>query len=238
MSEPRTVLVTGASRGIGRAICSRLLQEGCRVVAVGRSIEPPTDPAQLLVPVRLDLSRLDQLPRALSDLCRQHPQLDSVICNAGRGEFGALEQFSADRIRALIDLNLTSQVLVARAFLPLLKTRRRGDLVFMGSEAALAGGKNGAVYCATKFALRGLAQALREECSGSGVRVAIVNPGMVQTAFFDELSFRPADDPDCHLRPPDVAAAVWSILSARPGAAIDEINLSPQKKLICFDPRP
>lgn len=238
MSEPRTVLVTGASRGIGLAICQLLLQQGCRVVAVARSIESSPDPNQLLEHVRLDLSRLDQLPRALSDLARQYPQLDAVVCNAGRGEFGALEQFSADRIRALIDLNLTSQVLVARAFLPSLKTRRRGDLVFMGSEAALAGGKNGAVYCATKFALRGLAQSLREECSGSGVRVGIVNPGMVQTGFFDDLKFHPAEAADCHLRAADVAAAVWSMLSTRPGAAIDEINLSPQKKVICFGQRP
>lgn len=234
MNSQRTILVTGASRGIGNAICQRLLREGCRVIAIARSFagEPAAD--QPLTQLPLDLHRLDELPAALNSVARGHPQLDAVVCNAGKGRFGALEQFSAAQIRELIDLNLTSQVLVARAFLPLLKTRRQGDLVFMGSEAALSGSRNGAVYSATKFALRGLAQSLREECAGAGVRVGIINPGMVQTGFFDQLDFRPDDSPDCHLRPTDVADAVWSMLSARSGAVIDEINLSPRKKVIHF----
>ena len=104
----------------------------------------------------------------------------------------------------------------------------------MGSEAAVSGGKKGAVYSATKFAVRGLAQSLREECAGSGVRVGIVNPGMVNTGFFDRLNFRPGNAPGDHLTPEDVADAVWLMLSARAGAVIDEINLSPQKKVIQF----
>lgn len=234
MGHDRTVLVTGASRGIGEAICRRLLLQGCRVIAVARRFDDDTaaDPRLLRVP--LDLGRLHELPAALGGLVRQQPQIDALICNAGQGRFGTLEQFSEQQIRQLIDLNLTSQILIARAFLPLFKARRQGDLVFMGSEAALAGGRKGAVYCATKFGLRGLAQSLREECAGTGVRVGIVNPGMVKTGFFDALDFRPDDAPDCHLTPADVAEAVWTMLSARAGTAIDEINLSPEKKVIRF----
>ena len=234
MTGNRTILVTGASRGIGAAVSQRLLQQGCRVIAVARRFNSDVPANPHLRQIHLDLGRLDALPTALGGLVREHPEIDALICNAGQGRFGTLEQFSEQQIRQLIDLNLTSQILIARAFLPLFKARRQGDLVFMGSEAALTGGRKGAVYCATKFGLRGLAQSLREECAGTGVRVGIVNPGMVKTDFFDALDFRPDDAPDCHLTPADVAEAVWTMLSARAGAAIDEINMSPEKKVIRF----
>ena len=118
-----------------------------------------------------------------------------------------------------------------------MKQRGSGNIVFMGSEAALAGGKRGAVYSAAKFGLRGLAQALRQECAASGLRVSIINPGMVQTEFFNELDFRPGESSNNYILPDDVALAVQMILEARQGTVFDEINLSPQKKVIRF-PKP
>jgi len=235
MTHKRTFLVTGAGRGIGRAICERLLSEGCRVIGIGRQILQQACEHEQFHAWPLDLGDIPLLPDALQQLGREHQRIDGIICNAGLGRFGALEQFSADQVQELIDINLTSQVLLAREFLPPMKQRGYGDLVFMGSEAALSGGRNGAVYCATKFALRGLAQSLREECAGSGVRVGIINPGMVLSGFFDQLDFRPGEEDDQHLTPGDVAQALWLMLSVRRGAVIDEINLSPQKRVIRFD---
>jgi short-subunit dehydrogenase len=185
--------------------------------------------------MELDLSDLDKLPDALRDVSKQHPDINAVVLNAGVGRFGSLEQFSPHQIRQLIDLNLTSHVLLAREFLPKLKKQGISDLVFIGSESALRGGRYGSIYAATKFGLRGLVQALQEECSASGIRVGIVNPGMVNTSFFDELDFRPGDEADQHLLPDDVVAAVLLMLEARPGAVIQEINLQPQKNVIRFD---
>jgi len=119
--------------------------------------------------------------------------------------------------------------------LPRLKQRDRSDVLFIGSEAALAGGKNGAMYCASKFAIRGFSQALREECAKSGVRVSLVNPGMVKTPFFDQLSFQPGDDSDNYILPDDVADTSKLILSARQGTLFEEINMSPLKKVIKFN---
>ncbi len=230
----RTILVTGASRGIGKAIAQKLLDESYRVIGVGRDFTQAEPSHDNCTQVTMDLSRLDQLPEQFSGLRCNNPDIDAIICNAGYGRFGSLEEFSPEQIRQMIDLNLTSQILLIREFLPSLKTRGHGDIILMGSEAALSGGKRGAVYSATKFALRGLAQSLREECSSSGVRVGIINPGMVDTDFFADLSFQPGSDEDAHLIAADVAQAAWLMLSARPGAAIDEINLSPQKKVIEF----
>jgi NADP-dependent 3-hydroxy acid dehydrogenase YdfG len=231
----RTLLVTGASRGIGRAVCDRLLRESCRIIGVAR--HPPRDEmaAPDLILETMDLSRLDQLPAALRDLHKRFPAIDGIICNAGQGRFGSLEEFSPSQIRELIDLNLTGQILLVREFLPTLKAGGKGNIIFIGSESALSGGRKGAVYSATKFGLRGLSQSLREECAGSGVRIGIINPGMVQSDFFNGQGFRPGDQPDAHLLPSDVAEAVWLMLSARSGAVIDEINLSPQKKVIQFN---
>jgi 3-hydroxy acid dehydrogenase/malonic semialdehyde reductase len=232
--ERRTVLVTGASRGIGEAICQHVLGHDCNVIGIARSFSSEMLSQLNFTAIELDLSQTSALEPALKKLRKEHPAIDGVICNAGQGRFGALEQFSRNQIEHLINLNLTSQVLIARAFLPQLKARGQGDLIFMGSEAALSGGKKGAVYCATKFALRGLAQSLREECAVSGVRVGIINPGMVMSDFFNDLDFTPGEDEQAHLKPQDVADAVWLMLSARQGAVIDEINLSPQKRVIEF----
>ena len=228
------VLVTGASSGIGRAVCEKLLADGHSTIGIARDLGKfPCDHARYQAHA-IDLAALDELPEHLKALVAAYPALDALILNAGVGRFGALEQFSYSQIRALIDLNFTSHVFVARAFLPTLKKAGRGHLVFMGSEAALAGTAQGSLYCAAKFALRGLAQALRAECARAGIRVTLVNPGMVQSPFFDELDFRHGPASDNYILPEDVAEVIVQALTARDGIVLDEINLSPQKKVIEF----
>ena len=233
----RTILVTGASSGIGHAITTLLLRRGYRVIGLARDFSKAAFDSENFVAVAIDLSRLDELAARLETLIQKEPAIDGIICCAGSGRFGSLEEFSHTQIRALIELNLTSPIYLARTLIPGMKQRASGDIIFMGSEAARTGGKRGAVYSAAKFGLRGLAQSLRQECAASGVRVSIVNPGMVKTAFFDELDFQPGDAPDNYILPEDVALAVLAILETRTGTVFDEINLSPQKKVIRF-PKP
>ena len=220
MPDSRTILITGASSGIGKAIAEHLLGAGHRVVGVARDASRFPKHAEFIGHT-IDLADLDGVDGG-----------DGVVQGAGRGLFGGLEQASYPSIRGLVELNFTSQAYVARAILPVLKRLGRGDLVFLGSEAALEGKRMGAVYCATKFAVRGLAQALREECSRSDVRVSVVHPGMVKTPFFDALDFGPGDDPANWIEPGDVAAAVALILTARPGTVFDDVRISPLKKVV------
>ncbi len=232
----RCILVSGASSGIGRAVSESLLAQGARVVGVARDFSKWPQPPDDFSPFELDLADLKKLPAALKEISRLYPQIDGLVHAAGRGLFGSLEEFSYTQIDAIMNLNFNSHAYVSRHFLPLFKRQGRGDLVFIGSEAALSGGRRGAIYCASKFALRGFAQALREECAKSGVRVGVVNPGMVKTAFFDELSFRHGAAEENYLRPTDVAEAVSLMLCAHPGSVIDEINLSPLKTVLEFTP--
>ena len=124
--------------------------------------------------------------------------------------------------------------MIARLTLPLLKQNESSDLILMGSGSARRGGKHGALYCAAKFGLRGMAQSLRIECAKRGVRVALVNPGAVRTEFFSELNFRPAADEDNAILPEDIADAVAFILGSRAKTVWDEVNLSPLKPVWDF----
>lgn len=230
----RTILVTGASSGIGRAIARNLLQQGHQVLGVSRDSAKFSRPMANFIPVQLDFSRLSELPQQLRELQQNYPDIDAVVFSAGRGQFGSVEEFSYTQIEDLIALNFTSQAFLTRALLPALKRKPRSDLIFIGSEAALKGSRKGAVYCASKFAVRGFTQALREECGKSNVRVCLINPGMVKTAFFEALAFEPGDDDSNFIEPEDVAEAVSYVLQSRAQIVVDEINLSPLNKVVKF----
>lgn len=230
----RNVLVTGASSGIGRAIARNLLQQGHHVIGVSRDGGKFIRQMEGFSSVQLDLSQLNDLPQKLRELEQTFSEIDAVVFSAGMGQFGSVEEFSYAQIEALMTVNFTSQAFLTRALLPSLKRKELSDLIFIGSEAALKGSRKGAVYCASKFAVRGFTQALREECGKSNVRVCLINPGMVKTAFFEQLSFEPGDDESNFIEPEDVAEAVSYVLNSRAQIVVDEINLSPLNKVVKF----
>ncbi len=233
-SVKRTVLVTGASSGIGRAIAKRLLNQGHTVIGVSRDSRQFITPHPNFYPLELDFSHLASLADTAKHLEKTYPSLDTVIFAAGYGQFGTSETFSYRQIERLMTVNFTSVACLTRALLPKLKQQASADVIFIGSEAALRGKRKGSIYCASKFALRGFSQALREECSSSKVRVGLINPGMVNTDFFAELDFAPGDLPQQHLTAEDVAEAVNYWLNSSRYAVIDEINLSPLHQVVNF----
>ena len=230
----RTVLVTGASSGIGRAIARNLLLQGHHVIGVSRDSRKFTREWDGFSPVQLDLSRLPDLPAKILEIQQRFPDIDAVVFSAGMGHFGSLEEFSYAQIEQLMTVNFTSQVFLTRALLPRLKQKPGSDLIYIGSEAALKGARKGSIYCASKFALRGFTQALREECGKSNVRICLINPGMVKTGFFQQLAFEPGDDETQYLLPSDVAETVSYVLNSRNQIVIDEINLNPLNKVVKF----
>jgi len=227
----RTLLVTGVSSGIGLAVARRLLAAGSNVVGVARRAQEPTL-GERYFPLPLDLAETETLPERLIQISQRFPAIDGLVLCAGLGDFGSLEEFSPQRIRRLVEVNLVSNLYLCHHFVPRFKRQRQGDIVAIGSEAALQGGRYGAVYAASKFALRGFVQSLRHECSPRGVRVTLINPGMTATPFYEALHFQPGGDSGQHLTAEDVADAVLWVLQTEKGCLVDEINLSPLVRVV------
>ncbi len=228
----KKALITGTSRGIGKAIAEKLLDRGWEVTGISRS--DPTIAHSRYSHDSIDLNNLNDLPQKFKALLKETPNFDALICNAGMGVFGHLEELSFDRIQEVIRVNFLSQVLLIKTFLPNMKKLKRGHIISIGSEAALEGKRKGTIYCASKFAVRGFTQALRQECASDGIGVTLINPGMVDTPFFESLNFCHGDAHDESISPDDVAESVSMILETRKGTVFDEINLSPQKHKVVF----
>ncbi len=230
----RTALVTGASRGIGAAIARALASAGARVALVSRSqaalealaAELPHEP----VVMADDLAQ----PAAAATLAASALEAfgaapDILVLSAGTFPLGAADAASDEEIDLSFELNAMAPLRLLREFVPAMRTRESGHIVFIGSLADRHVFPSNAVYAASKHAARAVAEALRAESRDSGVRTTLVSPAATDTPIWDP------HDPDAQahlpnrdemLRPDDVADAVlWAV--TRPAHVnVDELRLS------------
>lgn len=187
------VLVTGASGGIGRATAHLLAARGAHVVAAGRDPVTLRDLAESTGGTALSEDLRDPLAadRLVARALEACGRLDGVVANAGIGHAGPVADMTARQVAALIDLNVRSTLLLARASAAAFRlqaadgdARRRG-IVFVSSIAGAVGVPGESVYSATKAAVESFAVVLREELRADGVGVSTVLPGVVDTEFFD-----------------------------------------------------
>ena len=234
MIKGRKVLVTGSSDGIGRSITVSLLNSGAKVIGLARDHSKFNPETKNYIKYKTDFSNEEILLNTIAKIIKDHKDLDCLVSNAGFGRFGTLETFSTKEINDFIFTNLTSHMILTNKILPHLKKIRKGNIIFIGSESALKGGKNGSLYSAAKFGLRGFSQSIREESCSKNIHVSLINPGMVRTSFFNNLDFMPGEDKSNAIEPDDIGKIIIDILSTRNGSVIEEINLSPLKKVIKF----
>ena len=180
-------VVTGATSGIGLVVAERLARSGAEVVALGRDAVALSGLRDRIgaVAVRADLADPDETRRAAGEVIRARGRVDVLVNNAAEGWAGRFEEMDPDRADALIALNLVAPLRLTRAVLPGMVERHRGHVVNVASIAGHVGVPEEAVYAATKAALIQFSESLRHELHGSGVRVSVVSPGAVDTAFFD-----------------------------------------------------
>jgi 3-dehydrosphinganine reductase len=196
---PAHALVTGGSSGIGLALARRLAAAGARVSLLARDparLAAAADPLGALA-LPADVRDPAALAAALERAEAAQGPLDLVIASAGAVRAGRFEDLGAEAHRELIETNYLGVVETLRAALPPMRARGRGRALILGSAAGLAGLPGYSAYAPTKFALRGLAEALRAECRPDGVLVAIAHPPDVETP---QLAAERAE------RPPETAA--------------------------------
>ena len=230
--KDKCVLVTGSSSGIGYEITSKLLNLGAKVIGIARNHDRSNLENKNYVTYNCDVSVHHKLEKILKQILKNHPQINCLISNAGYGDFGPLENFSTLQINNFVATNLTSHLVITKLLLPHFKRNKMGDIIFIGSEAGLIGAKNGSLYCAAKFGLRGFTESLSKDVASKNIRVSIINPGMVRTPFFDNLNFEPGTDKGNALSIKDISSTVACVLNLSRDTIVDEINLSPSKNAI------
>ena len=226
--------MTGSSSGIGYEITSNLLDLGAKVIGIARNHDKSNLENKNYITYNCDISIHDKLEILLKQILKNHPQINCLISNAGYGNFGPLENYSTLQINKFLSTNLTSHLVITKHLLPHFKRNKMGDIIFIGSEAGLSGAKNGSLYCTAKFGLKGFSEALSKDVSNNNIRVTIINPGMVRTDFFKNLNFKPGGSEENVISLRDVSSTVAYILGLSRNTIVDEINLSPSKKVIKF----
>jgi 3-oxoacyl-[acyl-carrier protein] reductase len=230
MPDRPTALVTGASRGIGRAIALRLASTH-HIVAVARSAP---ELATLAAEVEALGGACEPVPLDVTDPAATAAALDGrhadvLVNNAGVGTLRPLLELTPAEWHAMVDVNLNALYHVTRAVLPGMVARGRGHVVIIGSIAGRSAFVGGAGYAATKHAAMGFAESLMLEVRDAGVRVSIVNPGSVDTAFSGR---EPRAEAKGQLDAGDVAEAVAYVLGTPPEVLVHRVEvrtLSPKR---------
>jgi NADP-dependent 3-hydroxy acid dehydrogenase YdfG len=216
-----TALITGASRGIGRAIALRLA-ERYEIVAVARSEEELDELAAEIgerggrcTTVTLDVANPRMVAEALADV-----DADVLVNNAGVGVLKPLLELTPEEWHTMVDVNFNALYHVTRAVLPGMVRRGRGHVVVIGSIAGRSAFVGGACYAATKHAVMGFAESLMLEVRDAGVKVSVVSPGSVRTNFSPEFAGK-----DWALAPEDVADAVLHVVDTPPAVLIHRLEV-------------
>jgi short-subunit dehydrogenase len=188
---PETAVITGASSGVGKSLAIQLSDAGYKVVLAARSEDKLNVIAEeiqkmggncLVVPT--DVSQPEQINN-LKDRTLEYGDVFVVINNAGLGKFCKIEDVTLEDWNRQLDVNLRATFLVSQAFIPEMKQRKKGTLVFMNSVAGKKGYPYSAAYVASKYGMRGLADSLREELREDNIKVISIHPGAVDTPFWD-----------------------------------------------------
>jgi NAD(P)-dependent dehydrogenase (short-subunit alcohol dehydrogenase family) len=223
-AEPRVVLVTGGSSGLGAAVAAAVEGEGGTPVVLDR-VPPPGGYEHELV----DLARPRDAEAATGRAALRHGRVDAVVAAAGTDACGTLTDVPAEEWERVVTVNLIGTAAVIRAALPWLEGAG-GRVVTVASTLGLRAVPDATAYCASKFGLVGFTRALAAETAGR-IGVTLLVPGGMSTAFFDGREERYRPPPDAQLnRPEDVAAAVLFALRQPAGCEVRELLVAPSRE--------
>ncbi len=228
----RVALVTGAGRGIGRAVALALAREGAAVVLASRTESELDDVARaiaaaggraLVVPA--DVRHEPAVAALVARAVEGYSRVDLLVAAAGSAAFGPLAETAPGAWDEMLAVNLRGAFLCCRAALPVMMARRSGTIILVGSVVTSRTLPGSAAYTASKYGLLGMARVLAEEARPHGVRVGLLSAGAVDTALWDTVPSPP--DRARMLRPEQVAEAAVFMATQAPNASLEEITLLP-----------
>ncbi|RUT72432.1 SDR family NAD(P)-dependent oxidoreductase [Flavobacterium cupreum] len=186
MSTSKVWYITGASKGMGLALTKQLLSKGHSVAATSRSVkafDPFTHYGERFLALETDLKSEQSIESSLKSTIEKFGRVDIIVNNAGYGLGGALEELTSDEINENFEVNFFAAVKVVQKALPYLREQRSGHIINISSIAGFAPGLGWSMYCAAKFALSGLSEALANDLKPLGIHVTNVLPGWFRTSF-------------------------------------------------------
>ena len=227
----RVALVTGASRGIGRAIAQALAAEGAPVALAARSgedLERLADDIRKTggeaLPVPCDVSRPEDIERATRSTVEHYKRVDVLINNAGIGKRGKLDELTIEDWDRTFAVNLRGVFLMTQSVVPHMKRQGSGHIINISSVAGLVGNAGISCYNATKFGLMGFSEALMFELRHDRIKVTTICPGSTDSYFSGEPG---ASNRENFLTVDDVAHAVAEVVATAPNALISQVHLRP-----------
>lgn len=216
------IVVTGGSKGIGRAIANRFVAEGFEALVCARSVDGIQEPG--LLPFAADLSTRDGVNALLEYIHSLNRAVDVLVNNAGVFLPGQIQNEAEGTFEQLMNTNVASAYHLTRGLVGDMVARRAGHIFMMCSTASITAYTNGGSYCLSKFALLGMSRVLREELKPHDVKVTAILPGATLTD-----SWAGTDLPEERfLKPDDVADSAWAAYSLSKSAVIEEILIRPQ----------
>jgi 3-hydroxy acid dehydrogenase/malonic semialdehyde reductase len=237
----KTILITGATSGFGRAIATRFAKEGYTVCITGRRGDRLADIKRELeqqykvkvVPLVFDVRDRRQVETAISKLKEQVSSIDILVNNAGLASgMAAIDEGNIDDWEVMIDTNLKGLLYVTRQVAPMMRAQAGGHIINIGSTAGKQVYKNGNVYCATKYAVDALNQAMRIDLLPYGIKVTAINPGMAETEFSlvrfkgDKERAKNVYEGIKPLQAENIADIAWYCASLPPHVCINDLTVT------------
>lgn len=195
----KTIIITGASSGIGRAAAVRFLKKGWQVIATARKTESLNDMPEAgnLVVLPLDVTDKDSVNSFISIIKQRGCYINVLLNNAGYSVAGSFEDAGDERARRQFEVNVFGLMNITRVFLPIFRQQRNGTIINVASVAGHIGMPVFSLYCASKFAVEGFSESLSHELRSFGIKVKLVEPGPIKTDFYSRSMdvALPADSP-------------------------------------------
>lgn len=227
----KSAIVTGTSSGIGFAIAKAILDLGYKVYGISRKDRKELADNHNYTFISCDLIDSKAIKQNIENILKEDKSISLLVNNAGIGLIGLHEELNYKKLEEMIQVNLTTPILITRLLLRELK-KNQGTIINISSITAKKNSPLASAYSAAKAGLTQFGNSLFDEVRKSGVKVANIHPDVTKTNFYKDLSIKEDDDPDSYLNPEEIAECVAMILQQKNNLAITDITLQPQKHKI------